>query len=75
LLIKDAEPYLDLRLLGASFQSAPLQFQLDYIAKHLGFQTRNQYESAVRKLLMDDAEALEFVRGLFGALPAEIGTA
>jgi hypothetical protein len=48
---------------------------LDYIAKHLGFQTRNQYESAVRKLLMDDAEALEFVRGLFGALPAEIGTA
>jgi ABC-type Mn2+/Zn2+ transport system ATPase subunit len=48
---------------------------LDIIAKHLGFQTRNQYESAVRKLLMDDAGALEFVRGLFGALPAEIAKA
>jgi ABC-type Mn2+/Zn2+ transport system ATPase subunit len=48
---------------------------LDKIAKHLCFQTRDQYQSAVRKLLMDDAGALEFVRGLFGALPAEIGTA
>jgi hypothetical protein len=45
---------------------------LKMIAEHLGFQTRDQYESAVRKLLMDSVEALEFVRGLFGALPAEI---
>jgi ABC-type cobalamin/Fe3+-siderophores transport system ATPase subunit len=45
---------------------------LDIIAKCLGFQSREQYESAVRKLLMDDSTALEFVRGLFGALPAEI---
>jgi hypothetical protein len=48
---------------------------LNIIAEHLGFQTRNQYESAVRKLLMDEAGALEFVRSLFGALPSEIAKA
>ena len=45
---------------------------LKSIVDRLGFQSRKQYEGAVGKLLMEDAKALEFVRGLFGALPAEI---
>lgn len=42
------------------------------IARRLGFQDRDQYESAVRKLLMDDAAALTFVRGLFDTLYADV---
>jgi ABC-type lipoprotein export system ATPase subunit len=45
---------------------------LDKIAKKLGFQNCEQYEGAVRKLLMDDNEALTFVRSLFGTLEADI---
>ncbi len=45
---------------------------LDKIAKELGFQSREQYEGAVQKLLMDDNEALTFVRSLFGTLEADI---
>lgn len=45
---------------------------LTEIAKRLGFQGRDQYESAVRKLLMDDTDALAFVRGLFGSLSGEL---
>lgn len=45
---------------------------LTQIARRLGFQDRKQYENAVRKLLMDDAQALDFVRGLFGTLYAEL---
>lgn len=45
---------------------------LDAIARKLGFQGRSQYESAVRKLLMDDAAALEFARSFFGTLAADI---
>lgn len=48
---------------------------LDAIARHLGFQDRHQYEGAVRKLLMDDAEALGCVRALFGALATDIAGA
>lgn len=39
---------------------------LDVIAKALGFQGVRDYEAAVRAMLMDDEEALSFVRGLFG---------
>ncbi len=46
---------------------------LSKIAKKLGFQGRAQYESAVRKLLMDDKAAVSFVRGLFGGLPERLG--
>jgi hypothetical protein len=42
------------------------------IADKLGFQGRDQYEGAVLKLLMDDAEALDFVKSLFGTLEADI---
>ena len=43
------------------------------IALGLGFQDREQYEGAVRKLLIDDNEALSFVRTLFGSLASDIG--
>jgi len=47
---------------------------LDKIAKELGFQNREQYEGAVRKLLMDDDKALSFVSSLFGILESDIKT-
>jgi hypothetical protein len=47
---------------------------LDKITKELGFQNREQYEGAVRKLLMDDNEALTFVKSLFGTLASDIET-
>lgn len=34
----------------------------------LGFRNRHDYEKAVRKLLVDDGNALAFVRGMFGDL-------
>lgn len=48
---------------------------LTEIARKLGFQDCGQYEGAVRKLLMDDDNALKLVRSLFGSLPAEIKAA
>ncbi|MBD1939197.1 AAA family ATPase [Microcoleus sp. FACHB-68] len=45
---------------------------LDKIVKELGFQKREQYEGAVRKLLMDNKEALTFVKSLFGTLVSDI---
>lgn len=45
---------------------------LDEIASRLGFRDRGQYEEAVRKLLMDDAAVLAFVRPLFGTLADDI---
>lgn len=47
---------------------------LNEVAKKLGFQNRAQYESAVRKLLMDDASALEFVRRMFDSLWSEMSS-
>ncbi|MBC8031710.1 MAG: ATP-binding protein [Pyrinomonadaceae bacterium] len=46
---------------------------LTTIARALGFQDRNQYESAVRKLLIDDSSALAAVRSFFGTLTDDIG--
>jgi ABC-type branched-subunit amino acid transport system ATPase component len=45
---------------------------LTKIAKNMGFQSREQYEGAVLKLLVDDKEALEFVKSLFGPLVADM---
>lgn len=45
------------------------------IATQLDFRDRTQYEATVRKLLMDDPDALAFVRGLFGTLAADIAAA
>lgn len=45
---------------------------LTEIASKLGFTDREQYEGAVRKLLMDDTNALELVRSLFGSLKVDI---
>lgn len=41
---------------------------LGAIASKIGFQGRSQYESAVRKLILDSASAREFVHALFGDL-------
>ncbi len=48
---------------------------LGEIARKVGFQSREQYESAARKLLMDDDEALVFVKSLFGTLVADMDAA
>lgn len=45
------------------------------IAVRLGFQGRTQYENAVRKLLMDNAEALAALQALFSTLKADIDAA
>jgi hypothetical protein len=45
---------------------------LSQISEQLGFQDRDQYESTVRKLLMDDSTAVDFIRSLFGTLWADI---
>lgn len=45
---------------------------LTEITRKLGFQTRDQYENAVRKLLMDDATALDFIKSQFGTLVADL---
>lgn len=45
---------------------------LSEIAKRLGFQGRDQYESAVRKLLIDDTSALTQVRSMFGSLADDL---
>lgn len=48
---------------------------LTEIVRKLGFQTRDQYENAVRRLLMDDAAVLEFVKSQFGTLTADLANA
>ncbi|NKK80162.1 AAA family ATPase [Rhizobium leguminosarum] len=48
---------------------------LDRIAVNLGFQGRAQYEGAVRKLLMDDVDALSALQNLFSTLKADIDAA
>lgn len=45
---------------------------LNAISVRLAFQDRRQYENAVRKLLMDDAATLNFVRDLFDTLYADV---
>ncbi|QWG22984.1 hypothetical protein KMZ93_24050 [Bradyrhizobium sediminis] len=45
---------------------------LGLTAETLGFQGRTQYESAVRQLPIDSADALSFIRRLFGTLSDDI---
>lgn len=47
---------------------------LDAIAKALNFANRTQYETAVRKLLVDDSEAVRLVQNLLGSLPTDLIT-
>ncbi|WP_029890184.1 hypothetical protein [Polycyclovorans algicola] len=42
---------------------------LDAIAKALNFADRNQYEAAVRNLLVQDPEAVKLIRTLLGSFP------
>jgi hypothetical protein len=48
---------------------------LTEIARNLGFQNRTQYESSVRKLLLDDANALGLARNLLGGVGAALNAA
>jgi ABC-type cobalamin/Fe3+-siderophores transport system ATPase subunit len=45
---------------------------LDAIARALSFSDRAQYEAAVRKLLADDAGAVNLIRKLLGSLPGDL---
>jgi hypothetical protein len=45
---------------------------LKAIATNLGFQGTEQYEQAILKLLMDDADALLFVKKIFGPLAQSV---
>ena len=45
---------------------------LDSISAKLGFRRRQDYQRAVRQMLAQDADALGFVRTLFGDLPGQI---
>ncbi|RUZ73975.1 ATP-binding protein [Mesorhizobium sp. M7A.F.Ca.US.006.01.1.1] len=45
---------------------------LEGIVSALQFKSKNQYESAVRKLVMDDAAVKAMLIGFFGGLPAAI---
>lgn len=48
---------------------------LSQVATKLGFPNLKLYESSVRKLLMDDPDAVAFVQSLFGDLTGEIAAA
>lgn len=48
---------------------------LTEVVRKLGFQSRDQYENAVRKLLIDDVATLHFVRSQFGTLSTDITSA
>ena len=48
---------------------------LRVIATKLGFKDQPQYESTVRRLLMDDEGALNLVSSFFGTLAADIEAA
>lgn len=47
---------------------------LSAIAKALNFANRGQYEAAVRNLLVNDSDAVNVVRSLLGAFPADLIT-
>ncbi|RWC93751.1 MAG: ATP-binding cassette domain-containing protein [Mesorhizobium sp.] len=70
-ILREALEHKDVSLLVARYpiRETPA---LRQIAVKLGFQGEGQYEEAVRKLLIDEPEALEFVRSLFGTLSADL---
>lgn len=77
--IQDEEARLNGFLIAADFLSILKRYPiretgaLDTIASGLQFSSRTNYEKAVIKLLMDDEDALNFVKSLFDTLPADIG--
>jgi ABC-type cobalamin/Fe3+-siderophores transport system ATPase subunit len=76
--IKDEETRLKGFLASNDFLSILIRYPiresgaLGSIAKSLQFTSRSNYEKAVIKLLIDDQGALNFVKSLFGDLPADI---
>jgi hypothetical protein len=61
------EPVLKARDLASILKRYPIRESgaLIEIAKRLGFANREQYEAAVRKMLLDDGDALMFIRSFF----------
>lgn len=68
------ETHLDKKDWTAIVTSCPVRESgaLEPIAKAVGFQGTRDYEAAVRAMLMDDGEALNFVRNLFGGAYAAV---
>ncbi len=48
---------------------------IDQIVIKLGFTDRNQYESAVRKMVMNDKDVKALMLSFFGSLPSDIAAA
>lgn len=68
------ETHLDKKDWTAIVTSCPVRESgaLEPIAKAVGFQGTRDCEAAVRAMLMDDGEALNFVRNLFGGAYAAV---
>lgn len=68
------ETQLDQKDWTAVVSSCPVRESgaLEPMAKAVGFQGVRDYEAAVRAMLMDDDDALSFVRGLFGSAYAAV---
>ena len=60
------------RITRLGFPPTQLRCLLTRNDKRLGFKDREQYEGSVRKLLMDDDEALRLVRALFSTLGMDV---
>ena len=62
---------------SAIITSSPIRESqaLNALVKGLGFQKLSDYEKSVRKLLLDDADALRFVRSLFPGLYEKLSVA
>jgi hypothetical protein len=66
--------YIDAGDLWGVISNYPLRETpaLDAIAESLAFADRGQYESSVRKLLLDDNDALAAVRALLGEIASDL---
>jgi ABC-type cobalamin/Fe3+-siderophores transport system ATPase subunit len=69
----DFDRFVNSNDLSAILERYPLRESgaLSRIATALGLKTRADYENAVRVLLQEDAEAMTFLRSMFGDLVAE----
>ncbi len=65
------QAWLDARNVGSIIKRYPIRetMALAAIVRNLQFKSRNQYESAVRKLVVDDASIRATLIGFFGGLP------
>lgn len=77
-LVAEESARLEAALAGGDFLGLVARYPLretpalNQIVSALGFQDRNQYEAAVRKLLIDQPDVLALVRSFFGTLSQDI---